>query len=257
MLPLESKTCYRDFTIGGDNEMIRISDYYTLQYSTLPLTLGSAMFVYMGFVLMLIVGRPVAKWMWWSGVILFGCGVILQFATRRVLFIRSYQFIMVFVLAFTYGFLLLEIIVTKGRTKEASLLLPILLTLSLLMTMVGVYKNHSNKMPHFREKPIGPVWENFDPKTGTITRTSTKLQQQKQRQFRKSYSRLNRIGPLIAGLSMLIAGSLSNSSTNIAIILIAFVITFASSAALAALLFQLIGILWWEKTNGKHVIVKR
>jgi len=236
--------------------MIRISDPLSQQYSTITMAFVSAMFIYLGFVLLLIVGFSVAKWVWWVVAILPLCGVILQFTTRRVLIIKAYQFISAFALAFTYGVILLKI-VTEGRTKEVALLIIIIILSSLLMTMIGVYKNKSHKAPNFYKKPVGPIWENFDPKTGIITRASTERQRQRQNRYRQNYSRLNRIGPLIAGLSMLLAGSLSNSSTYVAIALIAFVITFVAAMAIAALLFQMIAILRWEKGNEKSIAVKR
>ena len=236
--------------------MIRSKDYFDQQYSVFPIALAVTWFIYLGLGFITMDGLSLPKWIWWSGLVLLGCGVLLQFVTHRVAFIRIYQASLIFTVGLTYGALLLKI-VARGRMKEVSLLLAFIILLSLLMTMIGVYKKQSNKIPNSHIKPISSAWEDFNPETGVISRASTGRRLKKQRQYHQDYSRLNRIGPLIAGLSMLVVSSLNNSAIDVMIAMISFIIILSAAGTLAAILFQLIGILRWEKENGKQVVVKR
>jgi hypothetical protein len=134
--------------------------------------------------------------------------------------------------------------------------LTVTILLALTLTIIGAYRYKIHHAFNSSFYPIGP-FTHFNKVSGTVTRARSTRGIAEQKHIQRGYARLDRIGPIIAGLALLVAGSLSGFGINIAIGIIAFVTAFGVSAGATGILFYLIASLRWESEHGKQIIIER
>lgn len=229
-------------------------DPYAQQYSTLVPAL-SIIFYYFGAGFLDYFGFDIPNEVWWYGLLLFGAGFLLEFSSSRLIFIRSYQASVFFSIAAVYTVLFIALI-TMHLTYNMKMIVTFVTLLAQMLTMIGAYRYAADKGSHSRHYPIGP-YADLNTVTGIVTRARSPRDIKEQQNIKGGYARMYRLSPLIAGLSMLVAGQINGFSINIAVGVIAGVIAFSTATGTAGIVFWLIASARWESENELRIIVKR
>ena len=231
------------------------SDPFTQQNSLLVAGLAIAVFAFPGLGLLTYLGLSIPGWLWLSGLVIFAFGLLLHFATRRIVYIRSYQAAALGLVAVTYGVLLWVILAGSSLTGTRVLLV---ISIAGLQTLTGIVAFSDNRRRYRANpnKPFGP-YGILDAKVGVVTRDTSNQYKDQERRQTTLYTKLSRLAPMTAGLAMLIARSLSDSAINIVIGLIALVCAFGAAAGAGGVIFYLVVSARWEQEHGMRMYVKR
>jgi len=233
---------------------MRYSSTFTQQHS--PLMIGSAgLFVYVGLGFLSYIGLDVPGGIWLSGLVIFVVGLVLEILTRRYAYVKIYQVVVFSYMASAFG-VLLWVIVSGGRSLEIKLLVAAIIAVSLAATPFFVYRNNFNRRSDLSLNPIGP-FGSLNWRTGMVSPDTSPKHHRKEMQTETGYTLLRRVGPLIAGLSMAIAGSLQGTAVDFVIALVAFAIAYGAAAGAGGMWFYLVAARRWEKEHGKRIYVQR
>jgi hypothetical protein len=233
----------------------RLSDPFVQQYSPIPIGLGSPVAVYMGLGFLAYLGVVLPNWVWWLGAAILCSGLVLGVATKRVVYIRAYQAIVMGVVALVHGTLLLTV-ASDAFAVRPGLALAAVVGVTVLATGIGAYQHRRQSQPDIASWPVGHRLESFNAKTGAVTRRTSSQQVEQQERVSRGYARLDRLAPLIAGLAMLIAGRLEGSASTLAIAFVAFVVAFGGAAGAGAIAFYFVAAMRWERDTRINIWVK-
>lgn len=228
---------------------------YRLHYSPLAIGILLALFTYLGLALFRVPGLLVPGWVWLAVLLVPLSGLVLQFATRRVVYIRAYQLTAVGLVALVYGSLLWAVF-TYDQPYKFKLFAGLVMGAMLVALGVGAYRVNQ-KRPYLAEMPYGPVGI-LDNKTGLVDpAVSPPLIQRSRDKAEKQYALLWRLAPLTAGLSMLLVRGLPASGKAVLVAIIALVIAAGYAGVTGSVYFYIIASWRWEQQHSKRMYVKR
>lgn len=236
-------------------DMLRFADPYHLYYSPAVIGCTGILTIYLGLALLAVQGMVAPGWIWLFGLSIPLTGFILQIASRRVVYIRGYQVVVMGLMALVHGSAFWTV-VSHNQLGGLKLLAGMITGILLLVLGIGVYRTNW-KRSYFAEMPYGPVGV-LDSTTGLVDPARSPRHVQDHRgKAEQQYALLWRLAPLTAGLSMLLVRGLPRSSIAALVGVIAF--GFAAFGAMGAggYSFFLVASWRWERAHSKCIYVKR
>ncbi|GAB4568502.1 MAG: hypothetical protein Kow0047_21450 [Anaerolineae bacterium] len=222
----------------------------------LPFLFGSqiTLFVYLGFALFIVlgIGLPIEAWV--AALLMPLVGLILQLASRRVIYIRAYYTVVAGLFSLVYGSLLWSILATD-QSHRFKLFAGLIIGAMLILIGIGSYranlsKSYSVYMPH---GPVGTL----DERTGLVDpSTSPPHIQEEYDKAQRQIAQLLQWAPLTAGLSILLVRSLSLKGHMFLIALVALVCAAGGAFGVGGFYFYYVAARNWEREHGKPIYVK-
>jgi len=209
----------------------------------------------LGFGLFTIVAIIPPIWLWLVILLICLVGVALHITSKRVVYMRMYQVIIVGLMALTYGGLLWAALVLH-QSFQVRVVVGLLIVVMLAGMAIGGYLNLKQRVD-LEHMPFGPVGT-MNEKTGVVDphHLAHSVQKQQDKLNRLSFV-LRRWNPLVAGLSMLLVSGLPSSGIVLLIVLMALVTAIGGAVATGGWFAPVVACQRWEREHGKHIIVKQ
>lgn len=234
--------------------MLRICrDYNYQQYS--PLLFGIALTppIYLILVLFAQPYVAVSKWLWLSGLPILVAGIILQFFSNRVLWIRIYQVVVTLWLAILALFLL-WVVLTKGQSREYKLLAGATIGIITVGSIMATYQANRDVWTDMPHGPTGVL----DNQTGIVNPNKSPIQiQNRLDKARRLTDIWRNFSPLAAGIAMFLVQILPNSGITIMVAFVALIWTILGVVGVSRALYFVPSIIRWEREHGKQIYVMR
>jgi hypothetical protein len=210
------------------------------------------MFIYLLLVFSAITDVAWPKWLWYYGLLYFVAGILLEFVTRRVFWIRTYQLIGFASIALLAS-LLLWALLAAGQGLGQRLFTGMMLVLLVIGSVVASYYRSIRQTGDLAYGLTGR-WEvktgRIDPGQAPVSR------QQAVEQARQTESFWLRLTPLFAGLGMFLANTLSERGIELLIILLAALALLLGALGVGSMAHYLQSIHRLEQNYGKPLQVK-
>jgi len=235
--------------------MLRLTDPYRLYYSALRSGLLLSFPIYLGLALFAVQGVAPCGGVWLVVLLIPLAGLVLEFASKRVIYIRGYQFIISSLIGLVHGTLLWTVL-ALDRSYDFKLFAGLVTGGMFVALAVGAYRINQRRYQH-TQMPCGPVGV-LDKKTGLVdpTLSPPNIQRQQDR-LEKLSVLLWRLAPLTAGLVMLLVRGLPASADEVLVAIVAFTFAALGAGGAGGLYFFLVTSKYWEQQHGKLIYVKR
>ena len=179
----------------------------------------------------------------------------MYYLTRRLLIIKVYQISAAGIMALAFGAVFWAAL-SNGQSPRLTLVMGIAVALTLAITAVGAYNHNKRRRAGRTKNPVG-IGGALDPRTARITREDDGLADDTTEATNQSVNRVLRFGPVIAGLSLLFARSLSADGVVIVMGLVAFVIAYGATLGAGGMWYYAVKTINWEREHGKRIYVQR
>lgn len=233
----------------------RLYDPHFLHFSPGLTGATSTAMIYLQLGLTDVLIAPVPRWVWMGGLLVFLTGMILQFATRRMLYLRLYHACVFFISSLVVAYLLWGLL-TLNQGEPNRIVIGVLIGLIFIGSVWSGY-DPNRHIKNFKTMPHGPIGL-LNPKTGLIVPTRSPATSQTQiREGQNMAQMVLRFGPLITGLLAFIIKISSESSDLLllAAVSLPWMILCARGAGTFAL--YAVSIIRWEEEHQKRIYVKR
>ena len=209
----------------------------------------------LGLIILSFVGPPPSRYVWLGFLGFLLVGVVLQLFSKRVLTIRVYGALGWGLAALVFAMLAWSVTVLawgqKGQVLAAVVIGAMLLGYGTLV-FVGKYRS-----PQRERMPYGVVGK-MNQKTGVIVdlrymEGSSEAQAKSAQETRT----VVRLSPLIAGLTMLLARSLSANVEVLLFIPLGLFLAAVATLVAASQASYAVSIARWEREHGKRIYVKK
>ena len=209
---------------------------------------------YLGLTLLVITNVEIPRVVWYSGIPIIMIGLVLQFFSNRLLWIRIYQAFVFSICALIHLYVLW--IISAQNSILIATISVLIIALSIGFASILIVKNSRKKWKmQGIETPHGVVGI-LHKKTGTIDPYhSPRLVQAEIDDSNKKFASLGKFSLLIPGITMLIVQVLSQSILMIGIAISAFFMFSFSIAGTIGVITDVMSIIQWQKENGKYIRV--
>lgn len=235
--------------------MLNRLNRYPPNYTPLLTGVAIVMLLYMGLGALWVSGVIVPAWIWWGMLLLPAVGLILQFRTTRVMYIRLYDLAVWGLVATPWGVLIWAVL---GIGKEAefggyvAFVTTGMLALTAVVTGWLTYRNPLRKVI-----PCAPNGR-LDPRTGWVT----DLFYAHRTDHRNTVSGplpswVLRLAPLTAGLAMALVRGLPDSTELLVLLFPGVLFSAVAAMAAGASCSYLIATWRWEQEHGKQIHIRR
>lgn len=203
----------------------------------------------------MVVVSPASTWAWLVVLLFAGVGMVLQFATKRVLIIRLYDSMMYALAAGASALLTWSLLVLAWGQGSAVLAAATITAMLIGFGAVTVVRDRRN--PKRVRLPCAAIGK-MDQNTGLITdpryidRTPVAAQQ-----GNAATKAVLSLAPLIAGLSMMLVRGLPDDAAILLLLFPGTLFAVMMTWFVAKSMSFLIGTLRWERDHGKRIYVKR
>jgi hypothetical protein len=222
------------------------------EYSPLFSGLALTWFIYLLLVLAAISNVAWPKWRWYYGLLYFATGILLEFVTRRVFWIRAYQLIGAASIALLAS-LLLWTLLAAGQSLGQRLFTGMMLVLLVIGSVAASRYRSVRQTGDLAHGLTGRL----EVKTGLIDPGQAPVaRQQAVEQARQTESFWLRLTPLFAGLGMFLANTLSARGLELLIILLAALALLLGALGVGSMAHYLQSINRLEQNYGKPLQVK-
>jgi hypothetical protein len=222
------------------------------EYSPLFFGLALTMFIYLLLVFAAITNAGIPEWLWYYGLLYFATGIVLEFVTRRVFWIRTYQLIGAASIALLAS-LLLWLLLAAGQSLGHRLFTGVMLVLLVIGSIVASRYQSVRQTGDLSYGLTGRL----EVKTGWIDPGQAPvLRQQAVEQARQTESFWLRLTPLFAGLGMFLANTLSERGIELLIILLVALELLVGAMGIGRMFHYLQSIHRLEQNHGKTLQVK-
>lgn len=232
----------------------RFNMWFPAAYSPL-FTAMYAGFMSFGALCGMVVVSPASTWAWLAVLLLAGVGMVLQFATKRVLVIRLYDSMMYALAAGASALLTWSLLVLAWGQSSAVFAAATIATMLIGFGAVTLFRDRRN--PKRVRLPCATIGK-LDPNTGLIVdpRYMDRTPADAQRGNAVARAVLS-LAPLIAGLSMMLVRGLPDDAAMLLLLFPGALFAVMMTWFAAKYVSFLIGTIHWEREHGKRIYVKR
>lgn len=228
-----------------------VTDFGYREYSAFGFGFGMAWFIYIMLIFFALSSVNLPTWVWYTGVIYWAVGVVLEFMTKRVLLIRGYQLsgaIIITVLTAVW----LGHFLTKNNNAGLStaIMLGLIICGSILFGFdQGLRRNgkHSYGFTGRLDIESGLI----DPSQAPVSRETDV---EKARHLEGLWVRLT---PLFAGLGMFLVNVLSRESIEILMAVLVLLALLLGATGIGRLFHFTRSLHWLEQRYSKQIMLKR
>lgn len=230
-------------------------DKNQMYYSPLMLGFLTLFMSYMGLALAEDPAMPfIPSWVWLSGLPLLFIGVLLQFLSKRVLWIRFYQTVLTLHMTLVFAFTIWSVEQRSTMQDSAWISLIIIGTVSLGCLISGylssINRAKKARMPH---GAIGVL--NFN--TGKVDMTSTPKEIEADEKMTSEVTNLLlQWSPLFVGVLIALTRVWSIDSENLRAVIAGLMGLALGSLGLGSNVFYIGSIRKWEQQNERKIYVK-
>jgi len=180
-------------------------------------------------------------------------GIALQIRSRRIIYIRIYQMMIVFMQAVIFSIGAILLLIEDQKTAMKLVIVTMVVTLFIGLVVFSFFRT---RRVYASISPYGPFGV-MNPKTGIVdpTHSIPKIQKQIDKYDGKT-NLVWRLIPLTAGLALAFVGALSLSGKELVWAIGAIVIVAGDSLGIGSLAAYAAATLRWERKHGKYIIVK-
>ena len=180
-------------------------------------------------------------------------GIALQIRSRRIIYIRIYQIMIVLMQAVIFSSGAILFLTEEQKTAMQLVIVAMVVTLFIGLVVFSFFRTRRN---YTSISPYGPFGV-MNPKTGIVdpTHSIPKIQKQIDKYDGKT-NLVWRLIPLTAGLDLAFIGILSLSGKELVLVIGAIVIVAGDALGIGSLAAYATATLRWERNHGKHIIVK-
>ncbi len=198
---------------------------------------------------------PASTGAWLAVLLLGGVGMVLQFATKRVLVIRLYDSITYAIAAGASALLTWSVLVLAWGQDSAVLAATTITAMLISFGAITVFRDRRN--PKRVRLPCAAIGK-MDPYTGLIVdpRYIDRTPADAQRGNTATRAVLS-LAPLIAGLSMMLVRGLPDDAAILLLLFPGILFAVMMTWFAAKYVSFLIGTIHWEREHDKRIYVKR
>ena len=235
--------------------MERLHKRFVPGFSPIYTALAVGIFAGLGLSVLSFVGPHPAKYIWFGYFTLLFAGVILQILSNRVLYVRVYETLGWGLSALALAAMAWGVTVQAWRDKSEMLTAVVIATMFLWYgASKFAEKYHS---PQRERMPYGGVGK-MNQKTGVIVDPRyTEMSPEAQTRSAKGTQMVIRLTPLIAGMAMLLARSLSANIEVLLLIPVGLYLGAVTTSVAASQASYAVSIARWEREHGKPIYLKR
>ena len=235
--------------------MLERLNRYPPNYTPLLTGIVVAVGLYMGLFGLWVSGVVIANWVWGAVLLLPAVGLILQFGTSRVMYIRLYDLTNWALAATAYG-LLIWAVLSIGKEAEfggyVAFVTAGMLALTAVVTGWLTYRNPLRKVI-----PCAPNGR-LDPRTGWVTDLFYAHRADRRNTVSGPLpSWVLRLAPLTAGLAMALVRGLPDSTELLVLLFPGVLFSAIAAMAAGASCSYLIATWRWEQEHGKQIHIRR
>lgn len=222
------------------------------EYSPLFFGLALTWLIYMLLILFAITNVRIPEWLWYYGLWFFAAGILLEFATRQVFWIRIYQLIGAASMALLAALLLWSLL-ARGQSLAQQLFTGVMLV---LLVSGSVAASRYQSVRETGNLAYG-LTGRLEVKTGWIDPGQPPQdRRQMVEQARQTESFWLRLTPLFAGLGMFLANTLSERGIELLILLLAALGLLLGAMGVGRMSHYLQSIHRLQQNHGKTLQVK-
>lgn len=228
---------------------------YYRQYS--PFFMGGifVILIYLGLAILFYQVSPPSGWSWFVPLLLLALAIALQLTTKRVVYIRLFQSMLMVIVSLIYGISFL-VLIANHQSYNFKWLTASLMTIMIILIYYASYRANAGRK-YLHDLPHGPVGT-LDHRTGFIDPyKSPPLIQKHQDELQSKRHVVWRLAPLTAGLAMVLVRGLPSSGLNLLLIFLSLVVATGSSGGAGGALYYAIASRRWEVQNGKLMLVRK
>ena len=191
------------------------------------------------------------KWVWYIGGVYLVCGLILNFASRRILLIRYFQFIGALLITLASSTLIWSLF-RQGSTTSQLLIIVAALLLLLGGSLASGYEQVRRQGADFGYGYAGSL----NPRTGILKPEQVPPSRKTEiDNFQNKVSNWRRISPIVAGLSMFFVNILSSDGVKIFISIAVVLLLWLGAFGLGRMFYFTRWVIQWEKTHREKILL--